>query len=178
MANPRGWPVATEINGWSISIYGYNSADVGGGIASLKNSPQFRHQKVRRISGALACHTRAFSTRWARAGLEDPQDATKFALLFANRHEEDILLRAELDALAAAHGDRLKLAYCLSRPPKAWAGYSGHINSEMIRETMWRDVGGPAEQLALQCGPPAMEQECGLPGLVAIGYDKSNVLSF
>ena len=35
--------------------------------------------------------------------------APQVSLIFGNISEEDILLRKELDALVAAHGDRLKV---------------------------------------------------------------------
>ncbi len=50
-----------------------------------------------------------------RAALADPQDSTQIALLYANTSEEDILLRTELDELAALHPGRFKLSYTLSR---------------------------------------------------------------
>lgn len=47
-------------------------------------------------------------------GYED--DATCFTLLYQNRTEEDILLKEELDRLAAAHPKRLVIIYYLSNP--------------------------------------------------------------
>lgn len=46
-----------------------------------------------------------------RTVLRDPSDATKIALLYANRSPEDILLRNELDGLARAHPDRFEVTY-------------------------------------------------------------------
>lgn len=39
-------------------------------------------------------------------------------LLYANRAEDDILLREELEALAAAHPHKLKVWYTLDCPPE------------------------------------------------------------
>lgn len=50
-----------------------------------------------------------------RAVMTDPKDTTQIALLYANTSEEDILLRTELDELAALHPGRFKLWYTLSR---------------------------------------------------------------
>lgn len=38
-----------------------------------------------------------------QAVVKDPQDSTELSLLYANVSPDDILLREELDALAAAH---------------------------------------------------------------------------
>ena len=44
------------------------------------------------------------------AVLKDPEDRTTTTLIFANQTEEDILLKAELDALAGSHPDRFKVS--------------------------------------------------------------------
>ena len=46
--------------------------------------------------------------------LAAPADATRLALLFANRSERDILVRHELEALRDAHPDRFRLWYTVS----------------------------------------------------------------
>lgn len=51
-----------------------------------------------------------------REVLRSDEDRTELALLFANQTEEDILLRDELDKLAANHSDRFKLWYTVDRP--------------------------------------------------------------
>jgi cytochrome-b5 reductase len=50
------------------------------------------------------------------------EDRTCFTLLFQNRTEEDILLREEIDALAARHPGRLRVLYFLSNPSTAEFG--------------------------------------------------------
>jgi nitrate reductase (NAD(P)H) len=64
----------------------------------------------------------------------DPDGACRFALLFASRSEEDILLRKELDALAVAHPDRLHLHYTIDQcpDPHRWAGSVGFVNKDMV----------------------------------------------
>ena len=55
--------------------------------------------------------------------LDDPADSTEVTLLYGSKTEPDVLLRAELDALAAKHPDQLKLHYILSDDaPEGWAG--------------------------------------------------------
>jgi cytochrome-b5 reductase len=45
----------------------------------------------------------------ATAILKDPRDTTKISLVFGNISEDDILLKQELEDLAAAHPDRFKV---------------------------------------------------------------------
>lgn len=47
---------------------------------------------------------------------KDPNDNTKMALLFANQTEDDILLRDELEEVAAKFPLQFKLWYTVDRP--------------------------------------------------------------
>ncbi|XP_043816209.1 NADH--cytochrome b5 reductase 1 isoform X2 [Manihot esculenta] len=51
----------------------------------------------------------------ARAILENPKDKTKVHLIYANVTYEDILLKEELDGLAANYPDRFKIYYVLNQ---------------------------------------------------------------
>ncbi|KAJ6627215.1 NADH-cytochrome b5 reductase [Mycena sp. CBHHK59/15] len=87
------------------------------------------------------------------AVLKNPADRTALSLIYANVNEEDILMRAELDALAAAHADRFKLYYVLNNPPTGWTGGVGFVTKDQIHEHL------PASTSAakiLMCGPPPM----------------------
>lgn len=109
------------------------------------------------------------------AALADDEDKTKFALIFANRSEVDILLRNELEALAKKHPDRFKVAYTLTRPPPNWSGETGLITKETIRAYM-PPPGG--DTLILCCGPPAMIKTCCKDNLEALGYNAAQVWDF
>jgi cytochrome-b5 reductase len=69
----------------------------------------------------------------AQEMLRDNNDATTLSLIFANVAEEDILLRAELDAMARRCPARLAVRYVLNQPPPGWAGGVGFISADMIR---------------------------------------------
>jgi len=58
-------------------------------------------------------------------GPEGQDDTTKFVLLFQNRTEADILLRADLEALQKAYPDRLQILFFLSNCSDATWGNSG-----------------------------------------------------
>jgi ferredoxin-NADP reductase len=52
--------------------------------------------------------------------VHEPNNAdTQMWLLYANQSVDDILLREELDALAAAHPRRLRVWYTVDRAPAA-----------------------------------------------------------
>lgn len=79
-------------------------------------------------------------------------DTTQVSLIFANRTEDDILLRPELDSLAAQH-PRFKVTYLLSSPPKDWAHCKGRVSTALLKSCLFAP--GPGS-LALLCGPPGM----------------------
>lgn len=86
---------------------------------------------------------------------EDPRDDTKTTLIYANKTEGDILLRAELDAFAKKY-DQFKVHYVLSNPLDGWNGKKGRVSKQMIDD----DLPAPAgmDSKVLVCGPdPMME---------------------
>lgn len=85
--------------------------------------------------------------------LQNPEDKTKFTLLYANVAEEDILLREKWDKLAKAHPERLEVVYFLDKPPSNWNGETGYVSKEKIQKYF------PAKQdgekvMGFVCGPP------------------------
>lgn len=94
-----------------------------------------------------------------RCILEGPEgegDTTTFTLLFQNRTEEDILLRAELDKLAADHSARFKVVYFLSNPGNDSWGKSGstHDRRGYVDSTAMKSFLGPEIcQFVGVCGP-------------------------
>lgn len=59
-------------------------------------------------------------------------DTTEVDLIFANVNEEDILLREDLDALAAKDA-KFRVHYVLNNPPKNWDGGIGFVTSDIIK---------------------------------------------
>ena len=60
------------------------------------------------------------------------RDTTKVDLIFANVNKEDILLKEDLDALAA-EDDKFRVHYVLNNPPDGWNGGVGFVTPDMIR---------------------------------------------
>lgn len=115
-----------------------------------------------------------------RAALSDAGDETRIWLLYANRSEEDILLGAELEALAAVHPTRFTLTHTLSRPrePASWRGRSGRVSANMLAAHLPPvRVDGADVALAFLCGPGGMQEAC-YRHLYAMGYPDERVLTF
>lgn len=108
--------------------------------------------------------------------LKNPGDKTEIHLVFANRTEDDIMLRAELDKWASEHSN-FKVWYVIERPidVEAWKYSIGFVNEEIMRQHLpW---GGP-DTSAFMCGPPPMIQFACRPNLEKLGYDKSRCYEF
>jgi cytochrome-b5 reductase len=89
----------------------------------------------------------------AAAILKDPKDKTQISLLFGNLTAEDILIRQELETLAAAHPGRFKVFHVLNTPPAGWTGGEGFISKAMIQQHL---PAAAADVMVLSCGPKPM----------------------
>lgn len=105
-----------------------NLADIALGI-----TPMF--QIIRRI-----CH--------------DPRDDTRMTLLYANKTEDDILLRDELEGLAKDHSDQFQLCHVLSNSPDGWTQGKERVDKDLIKQ--WLPGPNGQDSKILVCGPDAM----------------------
>uniref|UniRef100_A0A4W5Q974 NADH-cytochrome b5 reductase n=1 Tax=Hucho hucho TaxID=62062 RepID=A0A4W5Q974_9TELE len=107
--------------------------------------------------------------------MKDPQDQTVCHLLFANQTEKDILLRPELEEIAANHPTRFKLWFTLDRAPEEWEYSHGFISEDMVRD----HLPPPGDDtLILLCGPPPMIQFACNPNLDKVGHASSRRFAF
>ncbi|XP_061360116.1 inducible nitrate reductase [NADH] 2-like [Gastrolobium bilobum] len=111
-----------------------------------------------------------------QAILKDPEDPTEMHVVYANRTEDDILLREELDAWAKKH-DRFKVWYVVQESIREGWEYSvGFVTESILKEHVPR---ASQDTLALTCGPPPMIQFAVQPNLEKLGYDiKNNLVVF
>ena len=107
--------------------------------------------------------------------LQDPKDTTEIHLIYANITPADILLRQDLDGLAAKHPQRLKIYYVIEKSvPVGWKYGVGYITRDMICEHC--PAPGP-DVLILFCGPRPMVEA--MKRLTAeIGYDPESTFKF
>ncbi|MCO5562971.1 hypothetical protein L7F22_016607 [Adiantum nelumboides] len=68
-----------------------------------------------------------------RAILENPKDATKIFLIYANVAYEDILLKEELDKFQKTYPGRFSVHYVLEKPPQDWNGSVGYVSKDLIK---------------------------------------------
>ncbi|RAL05302.1 cytochrome b5 reductase family protein [Aspergillus ibericus CBS 121593] len=87
-----------------------------------------------------------------RAICEDDTDLTEISLIYANRTEEDILLRRELDAFAQRH-PQLRIWYMLDSPAHDWPFGKGYVTSDIMRDKL---PGPSFDTKIMLCGPPGM----------------------
>ena len=78
-----------------------------------------------------------------------PGETIELIFLFANKREEDIVLRKELEA----KGDRIKLHYILDDPSESWTGLKGYASHEILKQICPLD---DPETIYLHCGPSPM----------------------
>lgn len=71
-----------------------------------------------------------------RAALKNPKDHTNINLIYANVNHEDILLKKELDELAAKHTERFRVYYVLNNPPENWSGGVGFVSKAQVENWM------------------------------------------
>jgi len=101
--------------------------------------------------------------------LDDPTDNTELRLLYANQTEGDILVRPEMEALQAAHPQRLSIHYTVDRPTEGWQYSSGFIDEAMCRKALFEHQ---ENTITLLCGPPPMLQYACHPNLEKMGFKK------
>ncbi|KAG8389719.1 hypothetical protein BUALT_Bualt01G0008000 [Buddleja alternifolia] len=112
-----------------------------------------------------------------QAIMKDPEDRTEMYLVYANRTENDVLLKDELDRWAAENSDRVKVWYVVQESVKEEWKYSvGFISESVLREHIPESS---EYTLALACGSPPMLQFAVNPNLEKMGYDlKESLLLF
>ncbi|KAI8629063.1 ferredoxin reductase-like protein [Xylariaceae sp. FL1651] len=108
-----------------------------------------------------------------RAICEDERDTTEISLIYANRTEEDILLRNELEAFARKYPKNLKLFYLLDKPSPDWQGGVGYVTKQLMAE---RFPVADADSKVMLCGPPGMVNAA-KKALVELGYEQPGAMS-
>lgn len=111
-----------------------------------------------------------------QASLRDnSSDTTTFALLVANKTEDDILCRSELLSIAEKSEGRIKVHFTLDFPPAGWKGETGFITPKMIQKCLPEKNRDP---LVLLCGPPPMVEFACKKNLREMGFDMERVVNF
>lgn len=73
-------------------------------------------------------------------------------MLFANRTEDDILMKETLDAYASKHN--VKVFYSVDKSITVnWTGFTGYISEDKVTQSMPKEV---KDTLFMSCGPPPL----------------------
>jgi cytochrome-b5 reductase len=108
-----------------------------------------------------------------RAIYEDKTDTTEVSLIYANRSEDDILLRNQLDKFAKANPTKFKAHYVLDHPTDNWKGGRGYVNKDVIQEKL---CSPQEDSRVLICGPPGMVN-ASKKNLVELGFQAPGAVS-
>lgn len=92
-----------------------------------------------------------------------------FALVYGSRRNDDIIFRAELDALAAAHPG-IQVDHVIAEPEPGWTGPAGFLTAETITAA----VGGLDGRMVYVCGPQALYPYA-LEQLTALGHPRKRI---
>ncbi|KAF9736789.1 NADH-cytochrome b5 reductase [Paraphaeosphaeria minitans] len=99
-------------------------------------------------------------------------DKTEVDLIFANVNPEDILLKEDIDAIAAKDS-KFRVHYVLNNPPEKWNGGVGFVTADMIKAKL----PAPAPDVKiLMCGPPPMVSAL-KKATEGLGYQKARPVS-
>lgn len=101
--------------------------------------------------------------------LSDTKDKTQIRVIDANKSEADILLKEEMDKYAKQHKEQFHICHVLSHPTEEWKGKKGHVDKDIIKESLWAPDEGK-ESVVFLCGPPGMIQKAALPALREWGF--------
>lgn len=82
--------------------------------------------------------------------IDHENGAVGLSLIYANKTEEDILLKEKLEKYKET--GKLKVFYTLDYPPQGWKYGKGFVSLDMVRE----HLGRPSETFVAHCGPPGM----------------------
>lgn len=95
------------------------------------------------------------------------ETSLKLAMIFANQSENDILLRNELDELAAEYPDNFKVWYTVDTASDTWTFSTGFVNADIIRDHLYPPSN---KTVVLMCGPPPMIKYACEPNLDSLEY--------
>lgn len=99
---------------------------------------------------------------------------SKCYLVYANRNEDSVIFKAELDALEAAYSN-FKVIYSYDTPSAEWSGLSGFLTQEKVSELTRQELGlnYPVAQY-YTCGPGPM-MDVVVKGLQSIGVRDDSI---
>ena len=146
----------------------------GRGVLELRGGGQRRAARLGLLAGGSGITP---MLALVRAILSDPADTTQISLLFANKSPADVLLRAELEAIAVQHPRNFRVAFTVDAVPAGaeWPHQVGFVTRALMEAAL---PAAGAETQFLFCGPPGMLAHAVQPALAQMGVGEENFLAF
>jgi len=85
----------------------------------------------------------------------DNKLAYQFHFIYASSYVDDVIFREQLISLAQQHTN-FKLTEVISRPPESYNGITGHLNADLITQTL----GEVKNKTFYVCGPTPFNEYC------------------
>ncbi len=85
--------------------------------------------------------------------MRDTHSSLPVVVIYANRNQEEVAFRGELDEMEAGEYPALRIIHLLSEPKEGWAGEQGRLDGQKLRRYCGADLEDKAFYL---CGPPGM----------------------
>jgi cytochrome-b5 reductase len=111
----------------------------------------------------------------ARYVFKHDKNQTNVTLLFANKSENDILLRDEIEQMKKENPERFRFTFTVDSPPEGWNHQTGPINEDMLRDCLPTPN---RETVTLICGPPPMVKFACLPNLQKLGHEEDRIFVY
>lgn len=118
---------------------------------------------------------------------KNPNDKTKVDLFYGSLTTDDILMKKEIDKIAAEHKDQVNIHYFVDKPSSDWTGHTGYISKEFLKENLPTPS---SDSKIFVCGPPPLYKAISGPktsptdqgevtgALAELGYSKEHVFKF
>ncbi|KAJ2007397.1 hypothetical protein GGI04_001527 [Coemansia thaxteri] len=128
-----------------------DQVEVWGPIPFIKYEPG-KYQDVGLIAGGSGITP---CLQLARRIVGDPSDHTRVTLLFSNKTADDVILKEELDRIAAQFPSKFSVHYIVDKPPakNKWTGLVGRVDADVVEKVM--PPAGKSTFIGI-CGPPGM----------------------
>ena len=107
----------------------------------------------------------------------------KITLIYANKTEDDIICKKELDDMVSRSNGRFECIYVLSRmedeceeDQKRWKdqlGYIGHVNLHLLRKHLPKPAND--HRFILVCGPKQFQTRAVCQNLAKLGWDRKDI---
>ena len=144
---------------------------IGNGVFSIKTEKEVIQKKVKNV-GLICGGTGITPCFQLFQHCTTQGEGLNFSLIYANKSENDILLRPIIDEFVA---EGLIYSYfVLEKPPENWNMGVGYITEEHIKERM---PPPDRETLIFHCGSKAMNMHV-RKMLLGLGYDESMITKF